>query len=144
MTEEGGKPAAKKAKKAAGEKAKKGGDAAPAAKRQKAAEAKPAKQEEAPPPQEAFSMEGQLTRDSRAARLTAPGPHPVQAMDSAAQRGKLRRPGAPGAGAAVGAEDILFLVRKDPRKYARAKELLILDEEIRKAKQVVEDVTAPL
>ena len=130
---------------------------------------------------------------ARAARLTAPGPHPVQAMDSAAQRGKLRRPGAPGAGAAVGAEDILFLVRKvgavwgpgpggrggwrgcivpsltlpqpstsmprlcssaaacwplgklqDPRKYARAKELLILDEEIRKAKQVVEDVTAPL
>ena len=39
-------------------------------------------------------------------------PTPVQAMDSAAQRGKLRRPGAPGAGAAVGAEDILFLVRK--------------------------------
>lgn len=35
-----------------------------------------------------------------------------QAMDSAAARGKLRRPGAPGAGTAVGAEDILFLVRK--------------------------------
>ena len=33
-------------------------------------------------------------------------------MDSAAQRGKLRRPGAPGCGAAVGPEDILFLVRK--------------------------------
>lgn len=42
-----------------------------------------------------------------------PNPLPnAQAMDSAALRGKLRRPGAPGAGAAVGAEDILFLVRK--------------------------------
>jgi hypothetical protein len=35
-----------------------------------------------------------------------------KAMDSAAQRGKLRKPGTAGAGAAVGAEDILFLVRK--------------------------------
>lgn len=116
-------------------------------------------------------------------------------MDSAAQRGRLRRPGTAGAGAAVGAEDILFLVRKvcaapalefcigmlrkchssmcasqisgrslaspmrdvlqrpscflpchslcssqDPKKYARAKELLIVDEEIRKARQTVEDV----
>lgn len=122
-----------------------------------------------------------------------------QAMESAAQRGKLRKPGAPGAGTAVGAEDILFLVRKvgrrfvrlfcrvlfaalgqsqcvcshamgqppcqamcmdllppchsspgplplspyhkqDPKKYARAKELLIMDEEIRRARQLVEDV----
>ena len=39
-------------------------------------------------------------------------PCTLQAMDSAAQRGKLRKPGAPGAGTAVGAEDILFLVRK--------------------------------
>ncbi len=28
---------------------------------------------------------------------------------------------------------------QDPRKYARAKELLIMDEEIRKARQLVED-----
>jgi len=33
-------------------------------------------------------------------------------MDSAAQRGKLRKPNAPGAGTAIGAEDVLFLVRK--------------------------------
>jgi hypothetical protein len=41
-----------------------------------------------------------------------PGRSLLQAMDSAAQRGKLRKPGTAGAGAAVGAEDILFLVRK--------------------------------
>jgi hypothetical protein len=29
---------------------------------------------------------------------------------------------------------------QDPKKYARAKELLIMDEEIKKARQVVEDV----
>jgi hypothetical protein len=29
---------------------------------------------------------------------------------------------------------------QDPKKYARAKELLIVDEEIRKARQTVEDV----
>ncbi len=39
-------------------------------------------------------------------------PTPRQAMDSAAQRGKLRKPNAPGAGTAIGAEDVLFLVRK--------------------------------
>lgn len=32
---------------------------------------------------------------------------------------------------------------QDPKKYARAKELLIMDEEIKKARQVVEDVVAP-
>ena len=111
-----------------------------------------------------------LTRAAPACRPTSP----PQAMDGAAARGKLRKPGAPGAGTAVGAEDILFLVRKvrpaaaaggrsrllqglrkcrvecrcrpaeamplapmraavdvtlarsqDPRKYARAKELLV-------------------
>lgn len=35
-----------------------------------------------------------------------------QAMDSAAQRGKLRGVKMAGAGTAVGAEDVLFLVRK--------------------------------
>lgn len=29
---------------------------------------------------------------------------------------------------------------QDPKKYARAKELLIMDEEIKKAKQLVDDV----
>lgn len=164
------KPEEKKpaGKKAAGEgKGKKGGGGgngdAPA-KRQKAAEAKAAKQEDEPALQEAFNMKGQLTRDL-AVMMYGFGDdiQPLQetldlvedivlgyantllhkAMDSAAMRGKLRRQGAPGAGAAVGAEDILFLVRKDPKKYARAKELLIMDEEIRKARQVVEDVTAP-
>ena len=33
----------------------------------------------------------------------------------------------------------LFSSSQDPRKYARAKELLIMDEEIRKARQLVED-----
>ena len=32
---------------------------------------------------------------------------------------------------------------QDLKKYARAKELLIMDEEIKKARQVVEDVWAP-
>ena len=32
---------------------------------------------------------------------------------------------------------------QDLKKYARAKELLIMDEEIKKARQVVEDVGAP-
>ena len=31
---------------------------------------------------------------------------------------------------------------QDPRKYARAKELLIMDEEIRRARQVVEEAVA--
>ena len=33
---------------------------------------------------------------------------------------------------------------QDPRKYARAKELLIMDEEIKKARQTVEDVGAQM
>ncbi|KAL4421814.1 hypothetical protein ABPG77_001603 [Micractinium sp. CCAP 211/92] len=160
------KPAGKpKAGKKGGEKGKKaaadGEAGTPAPKRQKAAEAKAAKQEEEPVQQEAFNMRGQLTRDL-AVMMYGFGDdiQPLaetldlvedivldyattllhKAMDSAALRGKLRRPGAPGAGAAVGAEDILFLVRKDPKKYARAKELLIMDEEIKKAKQLVDDV----
>ncbi|KAL4448273.1 hypothetical protein ABPG75_005492 [Micractinium tetrahymenae] len=162
------KPAAKpKAGKKGGEKGKKAADgeaAPPAAKRQKAAEAKVAKQEEEPVQQEAFNMRGQLTRDLAVMMYgfgddIQPLPETLdlvedivldyattllhKAMDSAALRGKLRRPGAPGAGAAVAAEDILFLVRKDPKKYARAKELLIMDEEIKKAKQLVDDVQAP-
>ena len=35
------------------------------------------------------------------------------------------------------------LALQDLKKYARAKELLIMDEEIKKARQVVEDVGAP-
>jgi hypothetical protein len=36
-----------------------------------------------------------------------------------------------------------LLALQDLKKYARAKELLIMDEEIKKARQVVEDVGAP-
>ncbi|PSC70449.1 transcription initiation factor TFIID subunit 13-like [Micractinium conductrix] len=157
------------AKKAAG-----GGDGdVPPAKRAKAAETKAAKadakttkQEEEPAQPEAFNMKGQLTRDLAVMLYgfgddLQPLPETLdlvedvvldyattllhKAMDSAAVRGKLRRPGAPGAGAAVGPEDILFLVRKDHKKYARAKELLIMDEEIKKARQVadVADVAVP-
>uniref|UniRef100_A0AAD5DV64 Transcription initiation factor TFIID subunit 13 n=1 Tax=Chlorella ohadii TaxID=2649997 RepID=A0AAD5DV64_9CHLO len=141
----------------------------PAPKRQKAAETKAAKEAKAakaaaaddePVQQEAFSMKGQLVRDLAVMMYgfgddVAPLPETLdlvedivldyastlmrKAMDSAAERGKLRKPNAPGAGTAIGAEDVLFLVRKDPRKYARAKELLIMDEEIRKARQLVED-----
>ncbi|PRW45152.1 spermatogenesis-associated 20 [Chlorella sorokiniana] len=160
------KPKANKKAAEAG-KAKKGGDGdggTPAPKRQKAAEPKAAKtaaaDDEPAQPQEAFSMKGQLVRDLAVMMYgfgddVAPLPETLdlvedivldyagtlmrKAMDSAAQRGKLRKPQQPGAGTAVGAEDVLFLVRKDPKKYARAKELLIMDEEIRKARQVVED-----
>ena len=34
------------------------------------------------------------------------------------------------------AEDILFLMRKDPRKFARCKELLTMNEEIKQARKV--------
>lgn len=160
------KPKAKKKASEAG-KAKKGGDGdggTPAPKRQKAAEAKAAKataaEDEPVQQQEAFSMKGQLVRDLAVMMYgfgddVSPLPETLdlvedivldyastlmrKAMDSAAQRGKLRGVRMAGAGTAVGAEDVLFLVRKDPRKYARAKELLIMDEEIRKARQVVED-----
>ena len=39
----------------------------------------------------------------------------------------------------VHVEDILFLVRKDPKKYTRVKDLLNMNEELKKAKQIFDD-----
>lgn len=36
-------------------------------------------------------------------------------------------------------DDILFLVRKDPKKYTRVKDLLNMNEELKKAKQIFDD-----
>jgi transcription initiation factor TFIID subunit 13 len=36
-------------------------------------------------------------------------------------------------------EDLMFLLRKDPRKYARAKDLLIMNEELKKARKVFDE-----
>lgn len=35
----------------------------------------------------------------------------------------------------VHVEDIVFLIRKDPKKYARVKELLTMNEELKKARK---------
>ena len=37
-------------------------------------------------------------------------------------------------------EDIVFLVRKDPKKYARAKQLLKMNEELKSARKYFNDV----
>lgn len=37
-------------------------------------------------------------------------------------------------------EDIIFLVRKDPRKYARVKDLLTMNEELKKARKAFDEV----
>lgn len=49
-----------------------------------------------------------------------------KAMDESSKRGKLTT------------EDLVYLVRKDPRKYGRVKELLFMNEEIKKAKRAFE------
>jgi transcription initiation factor TFIID subunit 13 len=36
-------------------------------------------------------------------------------------------------------EDFMFLLRKDPRKYARAKDLILMNEELKKAKKFFEE-----
>lgn len=36
-------------------------------------------------------------------------------------------------------EDFMYLLRKDPRKYARAKDLLIMNEELKKARKAFEE-----
>jgi transcription initiation factor TFIID subunit 13 len=38
-------------------------------------------------------------------------------------------------------EDLMFLLRKDPRKYARAKDLLIMNEELKKARKAFDDAS---
>ncbi|XP_054290612.1 transcription initiation factor TFIID subunit 13 [Macrosteles quadrilineatus] len=40
----------------------------------------------------------------------------------------------------VQVEDIVFLVRKDPRKYARVKDLLTMNEELKKARKAFDEV----
>lgn len=36
-------------------------------------------------------------------------------------------------------EDIIFLVRKDPKKYSRVKELLTMNEELKKARKAFDE-----
>lgn len=40
----------------------------------------------------------------------------------------------------VTVEDILFLMRKDARKYTRVKELLLMNEELKKARKAFDEV----
>lgn len=40
----------------------------------------------------------------------------------------------------VQVEDIVFLVRKDPRKYARVKDLLIMNEELKRARKAFDEI----
>ena len=40
----------------------------------------------------------------------------------------------------VQVEDIIFLVRKHPRMYARVRELLTMNEELKKARKAFDDV----
>ena len=40
----------------------------------------------------------------------------------------------------VQVEDIMYLVRKDPRKYARVRALLSMNEELRKARKAFDEV----
>ena len=37
-------------------------------------------------------------------------------------------------------EDVIFLIRKDPKKYSRVKELLLMNEELRKARKAFDDI----
>ena len=37
-------------------------------------------------------------------------------------------------------EDIIFLIRKDPKKYSRVKELLMMSEELRKARKAFDEI----
>ncbi|KAK7107879.1 transcription initiation factor TFIID subunit 13-like [Littorina saxatilis] len=40
----------------------------------------------------------------------------------------------------ISAEDIIFLIRKDPKKYSRVKELLLMSEELRKARKAFDEI----
>ena len=40
----------------------------------------------------------------------------------------------------VTVEDIMFLIRKDPKKFARVKELLTMNEELKKARKAFDEV----
>mmetsp|Transcript_22774 Transcript_22774/g.54520 ORF Transcript_22774/g.54520 Transcript_22774/m.54520 type:complete len:144 (+) Transcript_22774:164-595(+) len=52
------------------------------------------------------------------------------AMDHASKTGKVQK------------EDLLFQIRKDPRKFNRAMELLMMDERIKEARRCIEDMDA--
>eukprot|EP00118_Oscarella_pearsei_P025260 m.307852 g.307852 ORF g.307852 m.307852 type:complete len:112 (+) comp42937_c0_seq1:174-509(+) len=39
----------------------------------------------------------------------------------------------------VHVEDIVFLIRKDPKKYTRVKELLMMNEELKKARKAFDE-----
>ncbi|XP_065837733.1 transcription initiation factor TFIID subunit 13-like [Oscarella lobularis] len=39
----------------------------------------------------------------------------------------------------VHVEDIIFLIRKDPKKYTRVKELLMMNEELKKARKAFDE-----
>ena len=40
----------------------------------------------------------------------------------------------------ISVEDIIFIIRKDPKKYSRVKELLLMNEELRKARKAFDEV----
>jgi len=40
----------------------------------------------------------------------------------------------------ISVEDMIFLIRKDPKKYSRVKELLLMNEELRKARKAFDEV----
>ena len=40
----------------------------------------------------------------------------------------------------IAVEDIIFLIRKDPKKYSRVKELLLMNEELRKARKAFDEI----
>lgn len=40
----------------------------------------------------------------------------------------------------ISVEDIVFLIRKDTKKYSRVKELLMMNEELRKARKAFDEV----
>ena len=40
----------------------------------------------------------------------------------------------------VQVEDIIFLIRKDPRMYARVRELLTMNEELKKARKAFDEI----
>ncbi|XP_044757197.1 transcription initiation factor TFIID subunit 13 isoform X1 [Coccinella septempunctata] len=40
----------------------------------------------------------------------------------------------------VSVEDIVYLVRKDPRKYARVKDLLTMNEELKRARKAFDEI----
>jgi len=40
----------------------------------------------------------------------------------------------------IAVEDMIFLIRKDPKKYSRVKELLLMSEELRKARKAFDEI----